>query len=155
MTWHRRMADSGWLHLGYLAANSSALLTPSMLGKSITISPRDRENCTLLAEFFDSAVAGLSSFEKPDFLFNSREDELLIPASSLELAVSVYRDLHGIPVASASAFTADLEHYRDLLRAMAEGRIPRKEKVSPLLRFLAGIIARAKVEMYGSLGTPR
>lgn len=156
MTWNHRTADSAWIHLGYLASMATSVLAPMARGSKLVPSESDREALRSLRDFFGSAIAGLASFDRPDLLFSSREEEvLLVPAGSLEIAAAVYSDLQGAPIADAPGFRAELSRHRDVLKNVAAGKTVPILHVRGVLRFLDALIVRAKTAMYGSLAMPK
>lgn len=97
MTWHENLAEANWIHLGYLAANTSSLLVPLSQGKALSLTDKDSEILDQQAQFFEAAVSGWASFEEPALLFQKPEHAFVQPASALATAAEIYSAVHGGP----------------------------------------------------------
>ena len=158
MTWHENLAEANWIHLGYLAANTSSLLVPLSKGKVLNLTPKDSDLLKQQAQFFDAAVSGWASFEEPALLFQKPEHAFVQPAGALEIATEIYSAVHGGPVGDPNQFRGELQTYGNLLKRIADGETLTTEELPTarnLSTFLDALMSKARAVIHESARTTR
>jgi len=158
MTWNANREELNWNYLGYLASNVRSVLLPIKGGRQLVISPRDLQYLSKGKQFFESAIAGCSSYEEPARLFSIREQNVPTAATALRVAVEVYRSIHATPPASLEDLARKLKGYTATLDTVEHGPAGEKVQEKPLnelIRFIEALIERASTERYRATKTAR
>jgi hypothetical protein len=151
MTWKAAREELNWNYLGYLASNVRSVLLPIKRGDQFHLSPRDMQYLSKGKQFFDSAIAGCSSYEEPTRLFSIREQNVPTAATALKIAVDVYRSIHATPPASLEDLARRLKDYAATLDSVGQGLAVEKAREKPLndlIRFIEALVQRASTERY-------
>lgn len=151
MTWKRRATEKNWNYLGYIASNLRSVLVPLQSKATIHLTPRDHDYLIQAKKFFESAIAGCSSYSQPELLMSVKDRNVPPAASALRIAVEVYTQVHATPPANLQDFADTLRHYNDILDQIGETEFVPEGKealVTNLNRFLEGISQKAIAERY-------
>ncbi len=152
MTWKTPSDEQNWNYLGYLASNLRSVLIPLESRREIVLGVRDIKYLTQGRRFFESAVAGCSSYSEPTRLFSVKESNNVPPAANaLRIAVDIYSQIHATPPLSLEDFAGTLQGYAEALDAISNQRlIPDRHKgaAKELTRFLQALIEKATMERF-------
>jgi hypothetical protein len=151
MTLRTRAEEQNWDYLGYLASNVRSVLIPLEAESTIRLSPRDQKYVLQGKKFFESAIAGCSSYSRPEQLFSIKDRNVPPAASALRIAVDVYSRIHATPPSNLEDLGETLAKYVEILDEIREKQfVPTQYKsvVQDLNRFLQAIVQKAIDERY-------